>query len=285
MNIAQALLYALKARGGREVFGIPGDFALPFFKIVEESGVLPLYCLSHEPAVGFAADAAARANCAIGVAAVTYGAGAFNLVNAVAAAYAERAPLAVISGTPGASEKSHGLLVHHQAKTLDSQFRVYREITADQARRNDPATAPQAIARVLKTSSERSLPVYLELPRDCANLACEPVPPDRPSPVDGAALAVCAEDVLAHLAAATSPVLMVGVEICRLHIAGIKRLAVIGRAGRVGSAAQSRDRPRQLQSHGLQDDRRSECGLCRSSNGESRSKRASTLTRNRQARR
>jgi indolepyruvate decarboxylase len=41
------------------VFGIPGDFALPFFKVMEQSGILPLYTISHEPAVGFAADAAA----------------------------------------------------------------------------------------------------------------------------------------------------------------------------------------------------------------------------------
>ena len=60
MNIAESLLAALKKQGAREIFGVPGDFALPFFKVVEESGILPLYTLSHEPAVGFAADAAAR---------------------------------------------------------------------------------------------------------------------------------------------------------------------------------------------------------------------------------
>jgi thiamine pyrophosphate-dependent acetolactate synthase large subunit-like protein len=57
---------------------------LPFFKVIEESGILPHFTLSHEPAVGFAADAAARYHHGLGVAVVTYGAGAFNLVNAVA---------------------------------------------------------------------------------------------------------------------------------------------------------------------------------------------------------
>ncbi len=61
MTIAQALLDALKARGAREVFGIPGDFAFRFFQNVEELGTLPAYCLSHEPVLDFAADAAARA--------------------------------------------------------------------------------------------------------------------------------------------------------------------------------------------------------------------------------
>jgi hypothetical protein len=55
------LLHALKAYGAKEIFGIPGDFALPFFRVVEESGILPLYTLSHEPGVGFAADAPAHA--------------------------------------------------------------------------------------------------------------------------------------------------------------------------------------------------------------------------------
>ena len=218
MNVAEALLQALKARGARELFGIPGDFALPFFKVVEESGILPFYCLSHEPAVGFAADAAARVNCALGVAAVTYGAGAFNMVNAVAASYAERVPVVVISGAPGIGEASHGLLVHHQAKTLESQFRVYQEITCDQARLDDPAAAPQALARVLRNCRENSLPVYLEIPRDRVGAACAPVPPDQPTPVDEPALAACAEEVLARLAAARSPVLMVDVEVRRYGI-------------------------------------------------------------------
>jgi indolepyruvate decarboxylase len=218
MNIAEALLRALKARGARELFGIPGDFALPFFKLVEESGILPLYCLSHEPAVGFAADAAARSNRTLGVAAVTYGAGAFNLVNAIAGAYAERVPVVVISGAPGSGETGNGLLVHHQAKAVESQFRVYQEITCDQARLDDPATAPAAIMRVLKHCRERSLPVYIELPRDRVGAACGPVPDDDPSSLDRDALAACAEEVLARLRAARAPVIMVDVEIRRYDI-------------------------------------------------------------------
>src|SRR3569623_3384793 len=87
-TLATALLQGLKDHGAREVFGIPGDFVLPLYKVIEESRILPHYTLSHEPAVGFAADAAARYRSSIGVAVVTYGAGAFNVVNAVAGAVA-----------------------------------------------------------------------------------------------------------------------------------------------------------------------------------------------------
>ncbi|MBE2245503.1 MAG: hypothetical protein IAE86_22325, partial [Burkholderiaceae bacterium] len=140
-SLTERLLQALAARGATEIFGIPGDFALPMFREFERSRVLPLYTLSHEPAVGFAADAASRARGGLGVAAVTYGAGALNLVNTVAGAYAERVPLVVLSGAPAAHEAASGYLLHHQVKTIESQWRIYREITADRARLDDVQTA------------------------------------------------------------------------------------------------------------------------------------------------
>ncbi len=54
-SLAGVLLGALHGAGAREVFGIPGDFALPFFDALVADGRLPLYTLSHEPSVGFAA--------------------------------------------------------------------------------------------------------------------------------------------------------------------------------------------------------------------------------------
>jgi indolepyruvate decarboxylase len=90
-NLARTLLHAVRGHGAREIFCIPGDFALPFFREIEDSAILPLYALSHEPAIGFAA--ASRFRASISVLAVTWGAGAFNLVNATAGAYAERVPV------------------------------------------------------------------------------------------------------------------------------------------------------------------------------------------------
>lgn len=216
LNLSQRLLQALAQRGATEVFGIPGDFALPLFCEIERSAMLPLITLSHEPAVGFAADAAARLRGGLGVAAVTYGAGAFNIVNAVAGAYAERVPLVVISGAPAAGEAASGYLLHHQVKTLDSQWRVFAELTVDQARLDDPRTAPAAIARVLDSALREQRPVYLEVPRDMPQRPCGPVPPvATPERADREALAACADELLARLRTAKAPVMMVGVEVRR----------------------------------------------------------------------
>ncbi len=218
MRLAEVLLKALHRAGAREIFGIPGDFALPYFEEIERTGELPLYTLSHEPAVGFAADAGTRFRGGLGVAAITYGAGAFNLVNAVAAAYAERSPVVVLSGAPSRPERTSGLLVHHQARTLDSQLNVYREITCDQAVLDDAAEAPEAIARVIRSCRERSQPVYIEIPRDMVGVEVEPVPDLPPSPVDPDAVESAAVEVLARLEAARSPVMMVDAEIRRYGV-------------------------------------------------------------------
>lgn len=215
MNLIESLLLALKAHGARQIFGIPGDFALPYFRIIEQSNILPLYTLSHEPAVGFAADASARINCALGVAAVTYGAGALNMVNAVAAAFAEKSPLVVLSGGPGKGEARSGLLLHHQAKTLDSQFQIFREITCDQVRLDDAERAPADIARVLANCLQRSEPVYIEIPRDMVSLPCAPVVAAVAAAPDQDALNACVDEILERLRAANSPVLMAGVEVRR----------------------------------------------------------------------
>ena len=218
MNLTERLLQALKARGATEVFGIPGDFALPLFREIEGSALLPLHTLSHEPGVGFAADAAARARGGLGVAAVTYGAGAFNLVNAVAGAYAERVPLVVLSGAPAAHEAASGLLLHHQVKTLDSQWRLFEELTVDRARLDDAQRAPALIARVLDAALARSRPVYLEIPRDMPSQPCEAVPARAAFAPDPERLAACADELLARLAAAQRPLLMVGVEVRRYGV-------------------------------------------------------------------
>lgn len=226
-TLAVSLLKALKAYGAREIFGIPGDFVLPFYKIIEESRLIPHFELSHEPAVGFAADAAARYHGGLGVAVVTYGAGAFNLVNPVAGAYAERSPVVVIAGAPGAAERASGFLLHHQARSIDTQLAVFREITCDQAVLDDPATAPAEIARVLQAARERSLPVYIEFPRDMVSAQASAVPQLKRRAADREALAECADEILEKLAGAKSPVIIVDVEVRRYEAE--ERVAALAR--------------------------------------------------------
>ncbi|MEM9277569.1 MAG: indolepyruvate/phenylpyruvate decarboxylase [Pseudomonadota bacterium] len=218
MQLAQALLNALKEYGAEEIFGIPGDFALPFFKVIEASNTLPLYTLSHEPAIGFAADCAGRYRGTIGVACITYGAGALNMINPVATAYAEKSPLVVISGAPGADEREMGLGLHHQVKHLDSQMMIMREVTCAQCILDDPKTAPAEIARVLTAARERSLPVYIEFPRSMVEAEVTPVTGFSTTMPNMDAAEAAAKEVMELLRDSENPTLLLGVEVRRFGL-------------------------------------------------------------------
>ncbi len=212
MKLAETLLHGLKLYGAKEIFALPGDFILPFFKVMEESNILPFYTFSHEPAIGFAADASARYNSGLGVAVVTYGAGALNMVNAVACAYSEKSPVVVISGAPGTEENKSGYLLHHQTKTLDSQLEIYKEVTVAQLILNDPRTAHEEIAKILRICLEESRPVYIEFPRNMVSEESQPVPmlPIKTAMPDS--LKESAEEIIRTLKQAKNPIMMVGVE-------------------------------------------------------------------------
>lgn len=212
------LLRALKDYGARAVFGIPGDYALPMFDAIEQSDILPLYTLSHEPAVAFAADAAARVSGGVGVAAVTYGAGALNLINGVAGAYAERSPLTILSAAPARSKSWSALSLHHQVRRPESQLRIFREVTCAQAVLDNPKTAPRLIAQILGECARQSLPVYFEIPSDMALQPCAPVSIQLPHEPDADAVAECAAEIAALVRSAKQPVLMIGVEVRRFGL-------------------------------------------------------------------
>lgn len=218
MNVGETLLNALKEAGAKALFGIPGDYVLPFFDVIEESRILPLYTFSHEPAVGYAADAAARHGGGVGVAVVTYGAGALNLVNATACAWAEHSALVIISGAPGTNEIGQDLLLHHQIKNAGSQLRIFEELTCATAVLDDPAKAPEEIARVLHACLRHSRPVYIELPRNITHMVCQPVQNILQKDDNSAAVLLCAETIKQLISKTRHPAILADVEIRRFGL-------------------------------------------------------------------
>src|SRR5215471_7624417 len=186
MRLGDYLVAVLRRLGVKRLFGIPGDLVLRLFSQLGERRGLRMITMSHEPGVGFAVDGYARATGTIGVACVTYGAGGLNMVNAVAGSYAEHVPVLVISGGPGSEERKFGTLIHHQARAIESQLNVYREVTAAAELIDDPRTAAEQIDRVIRAVWCEQRPGYLEIHRDMVECLIE-VPrriADRPSPFE-----------------------------------------------------------------------------------------------------
>lgn len=218
MRVGEYLFQRLKALGVRHAFGIPGDFALPLYQALERSPIQPVV-VTHEPAGGFAADAYARLK-GLGVTLVTFGAGALNMVNAIAQAYAERSPILVVSGAPEIHNRRMDVLVHHTVRTLDSQLTVYREITCAAAALNDPRMALEEIDRIVDAMLRWKRPGYLEIPRDLvfARGARSHRTATAPRHPDPAALQEVMAEVVHRLNRSRRPVIYAGIEIQRFGL-------------------------------------------------------------------
>lgn len=219
-TLARFLLDQLAEAGVDTIFGIPGDFILRLCQVIDEYPGIRFRTMSHEPGVGFAACGAARGTQGLGVACVTYGAGALNMVNAVATAYAEKTPLLVLTGGPSQEEKSRGILVHHQVKSFDSQRNAFAEVTHYQAVLDDPETAAEKIRYAIDVCLLYSLPVYLEVPRDMVDREIHLTPArSLQVPMSPGAVEEAASEILRKLSQAKRPAMVVGVEVHRQRLA------------------------------------------------------------------
>jgi len=218
LTIGKYLIESLRKIGLNDVFGIPGDYALSFFNLMEEEGVNIVGTCSEQGAA-FAADAYSRMN-GIGALCVTYCVGGLNTINAVAGAYAEKAPLIVISGAPGVSECNSGYLLHHSIRDLDSQFNIFKEVTVASTQLKDPYTAPSEIDRVIKTCLAHKRPVYIELPRDMVHQKCSyPIREiDLAMYKDLSATKEAIEEAVEIIKNSIKPVIIAGVEIRRYKL-------------------------------------------------------------------
>ena len=222
MRVGEYLFQRLKAEGVTHTFGIPGDYALSLYDAQESCG-LPTIVMTHEPSVGYAADVYARLK-GLGVALVTYGVGALNMVNAVAMAYAEQSPVLVITGAPEVQWQDQNVLFYHRVKSSETQLRVYQEVTAAQASIRDPVQAATEIDRVLATIKRLSRPGFIEIARDIVNCPIESPPeqtrvvPLAESEEATAGMREALTEILVRLKASKQPVLYAGVEIERFGL-------------------------------------------------------------------
>lgn len=217
-TIGDYLIRRLQEYGVRDVFGIPGDYVLGFYSMLEHSPIRVIGCCKEDHA-GFAADAYARIN-GLGVVCVTYCVGGLSLTNSIAGAYAEKSPVVVISGSPGLAERPNNPLLHHKVRDFRTQYEVFEKICVACAELDDPHTACREIDRVLDAAVRYKRPVYIELPRDMVKV----VPPQAPAyrqaePVSNPeALAEAVAETKRLLAEAKRPIIIAGVEIHRFAL-------------------------------------------------------------------
>jgi len=218
-TIGSAVLDRLHHLGVRHIFGIPGDYVLSLFQLIEASPIKHI-ATTREDCAGFAADAYARIN-GIGAICVTYCVGGLNTVNAIACAYAERSPVVLLTGSPGLSERIRTPYLHHMVRDFSTQREVFERMTVAAVTLDDPLTAEREMDRAFAALLRYRRPIYLEIPRDMVFTplggAIKPICLDD-EPSDPAALEEAVGEVRTMLASAKRPAMLVGAEVGRFGL-------------------------------------------------------------------
>ena len=218
-TIGSAVIERLHQLGVRHIFGIPGDYVLSLYQLIEASPIQHIGT-TREDSAGFAADAYARIN-GIGAVCVTYCVGGLNTVNAIACAYAERSPVVLLTGSPGSSERIRTPHLHHMVRDFSTQREVFEKITVAAISLDDPSTAEREMDRAFSSLLRHRRPIYIEIPRDLVHAPlANPLRPlcldDEPS--ESAALEEAIAEVRTMLASASRPAILAGAEIGRFGL-------------------------------------------------------------------
>ncbi len=218
LSIGEYLIRRLQDYGIGHVFGIPGDYILQFYSLLDASP-LKIVTTTREDCAGFAADAYARVH-GMGAVCVTYCVGGLSLCNSVAGAYAEKSPVVVITGSPGLKERYNNPLLHHRVRDFRTQYDVFEKLCIACTELNDPLIAFHEIDRVLHAAARYKRPVYIEIPRDMVGVV--PAVPhqfqDTLLTSDPEPLAEAVAEAERWLNTCQKPAIVGGVEIHRFNL-------------------------------------------------------------------
>ena len=161
MTGAEIVITALREQGVEVMFGYPGGAVLPIYDALFAADDIRHILVRHEQGAGHAAEGYARSTGKCGVALVTSGPGATNMVTPITDAMMDSVPLVVISGQ----------VPTHLIGTDAFQEADTTGITRSCAKHNYLVTDVDQLARTIHeafhiATSGRPGPVVIDIPKD-----------------------------------------------------------------------------------------------------------------------
>ncbi len=160
LNGGQALIKSLEMEGVEVMFGLPGGAILPVYDPIIDSPIRHIL-VRHEQGAGHMAEGYAHATGRPGVAMVTSGPGATNIVTPLADALMDSIPIVVITGQ--VPSMAIGTDAFQECDTIG--------ITRSVTKHNELITSAQDIPRVIHeafhiATTGRPGPVLVDIPKD-----------------------------------------------------------------------------------------------------------------------
>ncbi len=169
---AQALIKSLEMEGVEVMFGLPGGAILPVYDPIIDSSIRHIL-VRHEQGAGHMAEGYAHATGRPGVAMVTSGPAATNIVTPLCDAYLDSIPMVVVTGQVAYS--AIGTDAFQECDTTG--------ITMSVTKHNWLVTDAQDIPRIVKeafhvATTGRPGPVLIDVPKDISNASMDWYWPD-----------------------------------------------------------------------------------------------------------
>ncbi|KAI7894792.1 thiamine diphosphate-binding protein [Mucor mucedo] len=169
ITIGDYLLNRIKEVGIDTVFGVPGDYNMPFLDLIEDDADLTWGNNANELNASYAADGYARIR-GVGALVTTFGVGELSAAAGIAGSYSEMLPVIHIVGTPNTKSQAEGAILHHSLGNGNFQVFVemFSKITCASTHLNHD-NAIKEIDRVFEQSILRKRPGYIGIPIDLIN--------------------------------------------------------------------------------------------------------------------
>ncbi len=160
MNGGQALIRALEMEGVETIFGLPGGCILPVYDPIIDSPIRHIL-VRHEQGAGHMAEGYAHVTGRPGVAMVTSGPAATNIVTPLCDAYMDSIPMVVITGQVPTT--AIGTDAFQECDTVG----ITRSVTKHNELVTSAADIPRAVREAFYIAqSGRPGPVLLDIPKD-----------------------------------------------------------------------------------------------------------------------
>ncbi len=160
MNGGQALIRALELEGVETIFGLPGGCILPVYDPIIDSPIRHIL-VRHEQGAGHMAEGYAHVTGRPGVAMVTSGPAATNIVTPLCDAYMDSIPMVVITGQ--VSTAAIGTDAFQECDTVG----ITRSVTKHNELVTSAADIPRAVREAFHIAQTgRPGPVLLDIPKD-----------------------------------------------------------------------------------------------------------------------
>ena len=170
---AQALIKSLEMEGTEVMFGLPGGAILPVYDPLIDSSIRHIL-VRHEQGAGHMAVGYAHATGRPGVAMVTSGPAATNIVTPLCNAYMDSTPIVVVTGQ--VAYTVIGTDAFQECDTLG----ITMPVTKHNWLVTDARDIPQVVREAFHVATTgRPGPVLIDLPKDISNQTMEWYWPDR----------------------------------------------------------------------------------------------------------